>query len=189
MREENLVDLDDRQPFVERAVEGDDVLQAQAADVDLVTARLPDDLVGDLPDGFHEPRLLGRHVLALADAGPPGLDVGVDPGDPGLVGPEVPFDVAGHLVGLLEGQVVVDLHVEVHGELAAVVVNADVVDGHLVPLGHGPDAPGDRLPLPFPGVGVDDDVGAGRDLPDAGLDGVGDARGSVRTRGCGRPRR
>ena len=103
--------------FVEGAVEGDDVLQAQAADVDLVTARAPDDLVGDLPDRLHEPRLLGRHVLALADAGAPGFDVGVDPGDPGLVGPEVLLDVAGHLVGLLEGQVVVDLHVEVHGEL------------------------------------------------------------------------
>ena len=71
---------------------------------------------------------------------------------------------------------VVDFEVEVHVELATVFVDADVVDGHLVPLRDGPDASRDGLSLAFAGVGEDDDVGVGRD----GLDPV-----RPRVRYCG----
>ena len=69
----DLVDLDDGEPFIECAVEGDLVPESTTADRDVVTARLPGDLVRDLPDGIHQSAFLGRDIIVLADAGPAGF--------------------------------------------------------------------------------------------------------------------
>ena len=59
------------------------------------------------------------------------------------------------------------------------LMKGDVVDAHLVPVGDGPDALGQGLPLDLFRVGVDDDVGAGGDLLDAGFDLFGDGVGPL----------
>ena len=83
------------------------------------------------------------------------------------------------VVGLVQEEVVVDLEVEVDVDLAVVLVDADVVDRDLVPLGDGPDAPGHVLPLGLARVRVDDHVGARDEGLDPGLDALGDGVGPL----------
>ncbi len=169
--------LDDGQVPVEAAVKGDGQPVALPPDEDVVAAGPAGDGVGDPLDPLDERPFFGRDVPAAADARPPRFDVGVDALDGRDVGPEVLFDVAGQVVGLVEEEVVVDLEVEVDVDLAAVLVDADVVDRDLVPLGDRPDAPGHRLALALARVGVDDDIGARDEGLDAGLDVLGDGVG------------
>ncbi len=165
----DLVNLDDRKPFAERAVQRRMEFGSVAPDGDLVTARRPRDLVRHIPDGFNEPGFLRRDIASVADSGSPGLDVRVDHADPRLIGPEVLFDVRGHFVGLLEGKVVIDFEMEIHVELASVFMDADVVHRHLVPLRDGADPRRDGLSFPLSRIGVNDHVGVGRDALDPGL--------------------
>ena len=145
-----------------------------AAEGHIVTARRSGYRVGQTFNGFDEPAFLGCDVDTLADSGSPGLDVGVDPVDSRLIGPEIQFDVGGQFMGLLKGEMIVDLEMEVHGEIASVVVDTDVVDGHLVPFRDGADTGGYGLPLAFPRVGMNYDVGFGKRSPDTVLDREGD---------------
>ena len=74
---------------------------------------------------------------------------------------------------------VVHLEMEVDEDAVPVHMKGDVVDAHLVPVGDGADALGHGLPLDLPRVGVDDDVGPGGDLLDAGFDLFGDGVGPL----------
>src|SRR4030042_5797693 len=68
---------------------------------------------------------------------------------------------------------------KVHKNAAPVIVQADVVDRQLVPVGYGPDPLRQGLALHLPRVSMHNDVGARSDALDTRLDGIGYAMGTL----------
>ena len=150
-------------------------LSPPAPQRDVVAARGPGDLFGE-DRGSSPRRLRSRNVTSSPSsvARAPGFDVRVHLGDLGHILAQVPFDAAGHFVGLLERKIVVHFEMEVDVNALLELVNGDIMNRHLIAVGDGPDPPGPRFALDLPRVGVNDHVRPGSDLPDLGLRGFGD---------------